>query len=203
MLKIYLDAGHGGLKNGRYTTAPSKQFQHKNGKEYHGQGWFFEGVFNRAVVTSLESLLRGHEVPFLTVSHPTDDTTLFARVKRANDDFRTLQAGTQALYISVHANASPTQRAFGAEVFSLRSTGASARAAKAFEKAFIKHYSERQWRDCKQAQFYVLRNTVMPAILTENFFFDNPTDADIMISDYDRIARVHFDAIQTYFDTLL
>jgi N-acetylmuramoyl-L-alanine amidase len=49
----------------------------------------------------------------------------------------------------------------------------------------------------KEANFYVLKNTDMPAILTENFFFDNPKEAKIMMSDegQDKIAQAHVNAI--------
>ena len=49
----------------------------------------------------------------------------------------------------------------------------------------------------KEANFYVLKKTNMPAILTENFFFDTYDDALLMSSDegQDRIVQAHVNAI--------
>ncbi len=50
----------------------------------------------------------------------------------------------------------------------------------------------------KEADYYVLKNTHMPAVLTENFFMDtlNP-DCEIMMSTEGRIkiALAHYNAI--------
>ena len=52
---LYIDAGHGGLDpmTGEYLTPPSdgKKCQHNNGKAYHGNGWFYEGHFNRQIAS--------------------------------------------------------------------------------------------------------------------------------------------------------
>ena len=51
----------------------------------------------------------------------------------------------------------------------------------------------------KEANYYVLKNTRMPAILTENFFMDNEQECrEYLMSrkGRDRIARAHYAAIQ-------
>ena len=50
----------------------------------------------------------------------------------------------------------------------------------------------------KEADFYILRNTKCPAVLTENFFMDNPVDCKLMLSDdgRQRIAEAHYWAIR-------
>ena len=58
---VFLDAGHGGLNPklkvpNNYTTYPSKCWQHKNSL-FYGYGWFFEGVFNRAVAVLIEKFI--------------------------------------------------------------------------------------------------------------------------------------------------
>jgi N-acetylmuramoyl-L-alanine amidase len=57
----------------------------------------------------------------------------------------------------------------------------------------------------KEEDFYVIRHTVMPAVLTENFFMDrlNP-DCELMMSKdgVKRIASAHVKAIKKIEQTL-
>lgn len=50
--------------------------------------------------------------------------------------------------------------------------------------------------------FYILRKTVCPAVLTENFFQDNRDDVEYLISESGKeaIATLHIDAIKKYFE---
>ena len=50
----------------------------------------------------------------------------------------------------------------------------------------------------KEAAFYVLRKTKMPAILSENFFMTNKRECDLLLTPEfrDRIANCHFKMIQ-------
>ena len=50
----------------------------------------------------------------------------------------------------------------------------------------------------KEANFWVLRKTVMPAILSENFFMTNREECKLLLSEdgRDRIANIHFQMIQ-------
>ena len=50
----------------------------------------------------------------------------------------------------------------------------------------------------KEANFWVLRKTVMPAILSENFFMTNREESRLLLSEEgrDRIAKIHFQMIE-------
>ena len=50
----------------------------------------------------------------------------------------------------------------------------------------------------KEADFYVLSRTSMPAILSENFFMTNKAECDMLLkkSVRDRIANCHFKLIK-------
>ena len=51
----------------------------------------------------------------------------------------------------------------------------------------------------KEANFYILKNTRMPSVLTENFFMDNEHECKtyLMTSDgRDRIVTAHYEAIK-------
>ena len=60
----------------------------------------------------------------------------------------------------------------------------------------VRKYSQKKygWEE----NFYVLKNTIMPAILTENLFYDNKKDLEIMKSDtgLDILAEIHVQAIK-------
>ena len=49
----------------------------------------------------------------------------------------------------------------------------------------------------QESNFWVLRKTVMPAILSENFFMTNRRESAILLSEEgrDRIAKIHMDMI--------
>ena len=49
----------------------------------------------------------------------------------------------------------------------------------------------------KESQFYILKHTKCPAILTENFFMDTKKDCDFILSNTGRnqIANMHVAAI--------
>ena len=50
----------------------------------------------------------------------------------------------------------------------------------------------------KEAAFYVLRKTKMPAILSENFFMTNRKECELLLTDEfrQRIANCHFKMIK-------
>ncbi|EKC55146.1 N-acetylmuramoyl-L-alanine amidase, partial [human gut metagenome] len=50
----------------------------------------------------------------------------------------------------------------------------------------------------KESQFYILKHTKCPAVLSENFFFDNEKDCRFMMTDAgrERIAKVHYNTIK-------
>ena len=64
-----LDAGHGGMENGRYTTAPDKMYTFDDGLVFH------EGVNNREIVDMLIGLLQKAGIRFMKVYHLEEDTS--------------------------------------------------------------------------------------------------------------------------------
>ncbi|MDX1942657.1 MAG: N-acetylmuramoyl-L-alanine amidase [Saprospiraceae bacterium] len=184
---VFLDPGHGALdKNGNYVTAPAKQFQHTQGTFHNGR-WFYEGVFNRVMTNRVAMKLQRLNIPYLIVAHEYLDTPLEYRVNMANWYHRNFKPG---IYISFHANAANGQ-ARGYEVYT--SPG----------KTDSDSVAELHWNNVKdllsskismrpdtadgdvdkEANFYVLRNTAMPAILIEHLFFDNFEDAKLLLDD--------------------
>ncbi len=185
---VFLDAGHGGLdKNGKYVTAPSKQFKHEKG-EFHGDGWFYEGVFNRTLTNRVAAKLSNLGISNVIVSHEYLDISLHYRVNVANWYHKNFKKG---VYISNHANASSSGNARGFEVYTTRGKTKSDKVATLLYDNVqdllgdrIKYRPSRSDGDPdREANFFVLKNTAMPAILIEHLFFDNFDDASLLMND--------------------
>lgn len=199
-----LDAGHGGIdEDGRYTTCPNydpfdETTWHK--MHIHGGKPIFEGEFNRRVVDAIAAKLVNESVNFILLTPDCEDVNLEERVKEANSFYKTDKS---CIFVSVHGNAFNTS-AKGFEVFTSKGETRSDAIAEIFAVEMAKMFPSKVMRwdltdkdKDKEANFYVLKNTDMPALLTENFFFDNPEDAKLMMSDegVDRIAQAHVNAI--------
>lgn len=206
---VFLDAGHGGLdKAGRYVTAPSKQFRHSRGV-FHNNGWFYEGVFNRVITGRVADKLNQLGIPNITVSHEYVDISLAYRVDMANWYHRNFKKG---IYISNHANASGSGAARGYEIYTSPGRTASDQIAefhwnnvKALLGDSIRYRTDTSDGDHdREARFYVLTRTVMPAILVEHLFFDNYEDALLLMNDetIERFAEAEVRTVIDYMNTL-
>ncbi|MCK9421493.1 MAG: N-acetylmuramoyl-L-alanine amidase [Bacteroidales bacterium] len=155
-----------------------------------------EYEFNRDIVSRLMALmetdgLSSHNL----VPEVEGDISLSVRVDRANK----MQTPLQKLYLSIHANAAGDEwsNANGIETFCFRFASRSERLAKIFQSNLVTTVG---WRDrgVKEADFYVLKYTKMPAILTENGFYSNPDQCGKLLSPEwrDYIAQAHLQAIR-------
>ncbi len=200
---IYLDAGHSGIdKFGRYLTAPSKQFEHK-GLNLHKDGWFFEGVSNRAYADILEPMLINAGFNVIRTFNPILDTTLQERVNIANRHQRMLnRANDRGLFLSLHSNAH-NGNARGFSVHTSVGTTFSDVIAKSIRDGYISKISPK-WNtkvfSLKEDNFFVLKNTNMPAVLLENLFFDNRDDVQIILNPSYRedYCRMIVDVLKAY-----
>ena len=204
-LCVFLDAGHGGYDaNGKYVTSPSKEFKHSEGS-FHNGGWFYEGVWNRTLTNRVAAKLSNLNIDHIIVSHEYLDISLHYRVDQANWYHKNFKKG---IYISNHANASSSHRARGMEVFTTPGVTKSDTLAEIYwEQAKdvlddrIKYRSDKSDGDHdKEARFFVLTKTAMPAILIEHLFFDNLEDAKLLMNDeiIERFAEAQVRAIIEY-----
>jgi N-acetylmuramoyl-L-alanine amidase len=205
---IFLDAGHGGinpkvkLPNG-YTTYPAKCAQHNNGT-FHSYGWFFEGVFNRAVTNLIEQYLNDWGMTTMKVYDEIIDTPLSKRVQKANFAAKNY---SRSLYLSIHGNAAENKSARGFEVFTFPGQTESDVYAEFLYKEVQKSYPNWVFRPDnsdgdhdKEERFYVLSKTLMPSVLSENGFFTNFQDAKMMFDPLfqNTIAKCHAKAVIDY-----
>ena len=165
MVKIVLDAGHG------YNT-PGKRTPDGSMREWQ---------FNSAVASLIESALKNYEnVEVLRVDDRTGktDVPLKTRTDKAN-------AWKANVYISIHANAAGSgwNEANGIETYVYISKPKEAyELAKVVQDKLVKATGRRN-RGVKTADFHVLRETKMAAILCECGFMTNKEEASLLKSD--------------------
>jgi N-acetylmuramoyl-L-alanine amidase len=166
----------------------------------HPEGPLYEGEFNRRVVKKISDLLTFRGVTHSLLVPGEEDISLGERVELANDEYKT---DNSCIFVSIHGNAFNTS-AKGFEVFTSVGQTRSDKIAGVFATEMEAMFPNKVMRfdlsdgdKDKESNFYVLKHTKMPALLTENFFFDNKEDAALMMSDegVNKIALVHFNAI--------
>lgn len=156
MAKAHIDFGHGGSDPGAIGNGLLEKDVNLN--------------VGLEVVEILEE--KGVEV---TTSR-TDDTfvSLGDRVKMAN-------AAGADIFVSIHVNAASNVKARGIETFSyINSTSGGDKLAKNIHEELLKENIFITNRGLKTANFQVLRQSKMPAALTELGFISNKDDADII-----------------------
>lgn len=122
-----------------------------------------ENEFNRAVATLLDQELRRLSFRTLLVA-PTDvDTPLVNRTNLANSQ-------KADLYVSIHYNAGGGR---GVETYYYPGSSSGRKLAEAVHRHVIKGTTQIN-RGIKTADFHVLRETNMPAVLIEFGFMDDP-----------------------------
>lgn len=193
-----LDNGHGGVIDGVYQT------QGKRSPVWPDGEVLYEGEFNRAIVDRLMVLCEANKIDAVNLVATRKDISLSERVQTANKLAKS--SDKPCIYVSIHANGFSDEAAHGWEVFtSPGETKSDEIATVLYEKA-DQEFPERAMRPStvdgdpdKEANFYVLVHTTMPAILSENFFMTNYREChEILMSESgrDRVAKIHFQMIQ-------
>ena len=198
-----LDNGHGGVDNGVYLSAPNYD-PHNPSTWYkmhvHEDGPLFEGEFNRQIVDKIAWKLSQLGIDYTVIVPECEDISLEERVTRANNIHK---RDKRCVFVSIHGNAF-NSNAEGFEVFTSKGETKSDPIAEVFSEEMDKMFPSEVMRwdisdgdKDKEANFYLLKNTWMPALLTENFFFDNPEQAKLMMSEdgQEKIAQAHVNAI--------
>ena len=185
---VILDNGHGKETPGKRSPVWS------DGKQ------LFEWEFNRDIVRRIAEQLKAENIPFSILVPETNDVTLGERCRRANAIHA--KNNKEAFLVSVHANAGGGT---GWECYtSVGNTKSDAIATTICDLAKQKFPGEKMRFDYsdgdpdQESQFYILKNTNCPAILTENFFMDNEKDCRFIMSNNGRqmIADLHVAAIK-------
>ena len=173
-------------------------------------GKFLEYAYNREIATRIVADLtdRGYNAQLL-VPEP-EDIPLSERVRRVNTACNTL-GKSDVILISIHVNAAGNGtkwlNATGWSCYTCKGQTTSDLIAEYFYEAAKKNFPGRRIRTDYsdndpdwEENFYILRHSLCPAILTENFFMDNHSDLEYLQSRSGKQAIVdtHVEGITEY-----
>ncbi|MCZ0702671.1 N-acetylmuramoyl-L-alanine amidase [Natronobacillus azotifigens] len=178
MVRIFIDPGHGGSDAGA-----------------SGNGLTEKDLTLNIALTLDDVLNEQYDDVTTRLSRSTDTTvSLEERTNRANEwnaDF----------FLSIHVNAGGGE---GFESYIWNGNFTNKEETRRIRRTIHDTIVEQiNWRDRgkKEANFHVLRQTSMPAVLTENGFIDNPEEAEQMRSEewISSVARAHAEGIAEAF----
>jgi len=194
-MTIILDAGHGGMIDGVYQTAGKRSPIWDDGSQY------FEGVGNRQIVDKLTAKLTAEGINVFNANPSEADMKLSERVKLINNEIKS-NPDTEFIGISVHSNAFRDGRANGWSVHVSNNCSVdSLIMADSSMNQMKVEFPDSLNRGVKKNDFYILRNTICPFILTENFFMTNEKECkEILMTEegQNKIVKLHFDFILDY-----
>ena len=193
------DNGHGGMIDGVYQTAGKRSPVWPDGEI------LYEGEFNRSIVDRLVVLCEANGIDYVNLVDTPEDIPLRERTDTANKIAKA--SDKPCIYVSIHANGFTDESANGWSVYtSVGQTKSDEIATVLFDKALREFKGEYMRSDTysdgdvdQEANFSVLSNTSMPAILSENFFMTNSNNCHkYLLSEdgRDRVAKIHFEMIQ-------
>ena len=176
-MKVLIDPGHG-------IDTPGKRSP---------DGLFLEYLWNRQVADMLLERLVAMGIDASLVVTETNDVTLRNRVNRVNTICNKVGA-SNVLLVSIHANAagngSSWQNAKGWSCYTSKGKTKSDQVAECLYDAFEEEFPERKIRkDLSdgdkdwEENFYVLEKSRCPAVLLENFFYDNKEECAWMLQE--------------------
>ena len=171
------DNGHGGIIDGVYQTSGKRSPLWPDGEI------LYEGEFNRGIVNRLMKLCTDAGI----------DKANYIWGKEYNKD------GKPCIYVSIHANGFSDESANGWSVYTSEGETKSDLIASVLLEKATAEFPDEKMRGTKEEDFYVLRKTAMPAILSENFFMTNSDNCHkYLLSEdgRDRITKIHFEMIQ-------
>lgn len=175
---------------------------------------FFEYQYSRIICKAIQEILQdyGYTV-FIDVEDDDmklpQSKELVKRCKIVNDLCNKYK---NCIYVSIHVNAAGSDgkwhNATGWEIYTTKGTTKADKLA-----TCIYNYAKANFKEArklrtdfsdgdpdKEAEFYVLKHTKCPAVLTENFFQDNQKDVEYLLSDvgFHQIVRLHVEGILKY-----
>lgn len=196
-MKILIDAGHG-------IDTPGKRSP---------DGSFLEYLWNRQVAGLVLTGMRlaGYDADLVVTE--TNDISLRTRAMRVNRICDRMGA-SNVLLVSIHANAAGNGKSWmnatGWECHTSPGKTGSDELAECFYKSFSAAFPEKRMRrdfsdgdSDKESNFYILTKTRCPAVLLENFFYDNRDECAWLLLEgtKGRIAAAIVDGIRKYINT--
>ena len=193
-MKVLIDPGHG-------IDTPGKRSP---------DGQFLEYLWNRQVADMLLERLVAMGIDASLVVTETNDVTLRNRVNRVNTICNKVGA-SHVLLVSIHANAagngSSWMNAKGWSCYTSKGKTKSDQVAECLYDAFEAEFPDRKIRKDMsdgdrdwEENFYVIEKSRCPAVLLENFFYDNREECAWMLYEESkrRIASAAAKGIAKY-----
>ncbi len=165
--KICVDPGHGGSDPGATGI---------NGATYPD-----EADLNLDIDLRFRTLLTNDAASVLMTRDADTDVSLANRVDQAN-------AWGATIFFSTHLNSADAESASGTETYAYQSGTTSDTIAGIVQEELLSHMG-RVDRGVKYENFYVIRYTTMPAILSEGVFVSNQSDFDYITADSGKAAH--------------
>lgn len=170
--KVCLDMGHGGYDPGAVGPGGTKE------KDVTLPIGLKVGAYLQTAGVTMIYTRTGDHVPW-----PSNlNKDLAARCKIAND------SGAD-VFVSIHANSSINVTAKGNEIYTTPGQGSADALANSIHARVKAAFPGLTYREDirdgdpdKEANFYVLRNTKMPAVLSELGFISNPAEEKMLAS---------------------
>lgn len=189
-MKVLIDNGHG-------SNTPGKCSPDSRLREY---------AYTREIAERLVMELRKNGIDAERIVKEEIDVPLAERCRRVNE-----YKASEAILVSIHCNAagngSDWMSARGWEAWtSVGKTKADKLATCLYEDAEHCLPGMKMRKDTtdgdpdKESQFYILRHTNCPAVLTENLFQDNREDVEFLLSERGKraIVSLHVWGIMKY-----
>lgn len=189
-MKVLIDNGHG-------SNTPGKCSPDSRLREY---------AYTREIAERLVMELRKNGIDAERIVKEEIDVPLAERCRRVNE-----YKASEAILVSIHCNAagngSDWMSARGWEAWtSVGKTKADKLATCLYEDAEHCLPGMKMRKDTtdgdpdKESQFYILRHTNCPAVLTENLFQDNREDVEFLLSESGKraIVSLHVWGIMNY-----
>ena len=210
---ILIDNGHGSNteQNGKFSPVLEKDM--KIGDEFTNGGRFREWKYNRVIANMIVDKLVSMGYDARLVVPENKDISLSERVRRINTICNKVGAAN-VLLVSVHANAvgngSQWMTGKGWEAYTTKGKTKSDLLAECLYKRADSNIKGRKiredWSDGdrdKEADFYIIKKAYCPAVLTENFFYDNKDDLMYLTSDegVHGVVRLHIEGIIDYIES--
>lgn len=194
-MRILLDAGHGIDTLGKRSP----------------DGAFLEYKWNREVAELAYALLEEHGFDVDFVVTETNDIPLKTRVRRVNEVCN-LHGSQNVLLLSIHSNAAGMgatwMNAKGWSCYTTKGMTKSDKVASCLYDAFEEEFKDRTIRrDLSdgdpdwEEDFYIIKKTSCPAVLLENFFYDNKEECSFLLMEQTkkRIAKAILKGVQYYY----
>jgi N-acetylmuramoyl-L-alanine amidase len=197
-MRVLIDNGHG-------ENTPGKRSP---------DGRLRECLYAREMADRVVAGLRRLGIEAERIVKESVDVALKERVRRVNEVCRELGTAN-VLLVSIHCNAAGNGQEW------MKARGWSAYTTKGVTKAdrladCLYEEAEREFEGLRirkdmsdgdpdwEENFYILKNTKCPAVLTENFFQDNEEDVAYLLSDEGKqaVTETHVKGIARYIDTL-